>query len=492
MISTKVISSEEMARKEKEAVSSGLDSEKFMETAGEGIACFVEKFLLEHKKTLVVTLLAGKGNNGGDAYVAGVYLLKKGVKVAACAIYPQQEESPLCKKQRERFLQEGGVFSSFDQVKEGVIIDGLVGTGFRGEAKDVLAEAIIWANQSGLPIFAVDIPSGLCGNTGKVGTVAIQAKATIYLELPKIGFFLEQGWDHVGSLVKVRFGLPSLYIEEMHPNAFLVEGVSSSLLPAFERTRNKYEAGYVLVLAGSPNMIGAGILASHAALKSGAGIVRWFYPEEVDALLESIPEVIKVPLGRSFSPFVAEQKRATAILVGPGMGRSAAAYKKMRRAFEESSTPVVIDADALFFLAKHPSFTIPKNAILTPHRGEMQRLLDSHGFFGDLLTACQQYVDKKNTAVLLKGAPNFLFIPNQTPHILPFGNPGMAKAGSGDVLSGILAAFLAQRLSLKDAAILACYLHGLSGDLVVKDKSPFCLLASDLISYLPKAFISLI
>jgi NAD(P)H-hydrate epimerase len=488
----KVVSAQSMTKLEGLAYAGGCKEFDFMEGAGSSIAEKTEVFIQESKSSSQVTLLVGKGNNGGDAYVAGRKLLEKGIRVTAFHVYHIDQCGPLCRHQKERFEKVGGQIRFLDESKdiclpsEGVILDGLVGTGFKGKAEGVLADVIVKANNSSLPILAIDIPSGLCGNTGSVDGVAIQATATIYLELPKLGFFLKDGWNHVGKLIKAEFGLPKEYLDQAEAACFVVEEVDASLLPKIRRCRNKYDAGYVLVLAGSYAMTGAGILASYAALKSGAGIVRWFYPPEIAHLTSAAPfELVKEPFLED-SRFEEEMKKAKALIIGPGMGREKPEQKKIKGALSSTKVPTVIDADALFFLAKNPSFKIPQGALLTPHMGELSRIVDLQK--QDLLTACQAFVDEKKTCLLLKGAPNFLFSQGETPLILPFGNPGMATAGSGDVLSGILAAFLAQGLKPTSAALLASYLHGKSGDLAAHEKTWFCITASDLLDYLPRAF----
>ncbi len=483
----KVLSIEKMVEIEKSALADGCNELEFMEFAGVSVADFVERFLAQKKGSQRVTLLPGKGNNAGDAYVCGIHLLNRGVFVQALSFYSPNECSPLCLKQLNRFLEAGGKICSRTDVFEGVLIDGLVGTGFKGKAEGVLAEAISWANSTKLPIIAVDIPSGVCGDTGQVGTVAIFASSTVYLEFPKIGFFLADGWNHTGELVEGKFGLPSKYYENIEPVAFLVQkGGMQTILPISFRTQNKYKVGYLLAIAGSKAMMGAGALVSQAALRSGAGIVRWFYPEgcEQSSVLAGL-DVIK---DSSVDSLFNEMKRASALVIGPGMGREDGSFRLIEKVLSACVVPAVIDADALFFLSERPFFTLPRNALLTPHLGELQRLLKTDSNEGSFLEQCQNYVQEKKVFMLVKGAPNFLFQEGELPYILPFGNPGMAKAGTGDVLSGILGGLLAHKLPMLEVAVLGCFLHGLAGDLVVEDKTVFCLTASDLLLYIPKAF----
>ncbi len=495
----KVISAKNMSKLEGLAYARGCQELEFMESAGSAIADHAQQFIEQRRLSHVVTLLAGKGNNGGDAYVAGCKLLQKGFRVIALHLYSIDQCGPLCRHQKERFEALGGeirfVHESKQMIfeKEGIILDGLVGTGFKGAAKDVLADMIAAANNACLPILSIDIPSGLCGNTGKVESIAIRATQTIYLELPKLGFFLEEGWNHVGDLVKATFGLPLDLIEEVIPDAFLVDQEDQFFdllsFPSMKRNRNKYDAGYVLVVAGSRSMVGAGILSSYSALKSGAGLVRWFYPEEIESLVAMAPlEVIKQPLENS-ELFFQEMKRAKSLIIGPGMGRDKIERKKIKNLLSHCKIPSVIDADALFFLSKNPSFAVPSNAVLTPHTGEMKRLLEAHALSDrPLLEAGTALAQKKKATILLKGAPNFLFSPNETPHILPFGNPGMATAGTGDVLAGVIGALLSQGFTPFKAAMMGCYLHGTAGDFAAKEKTVFCLTAQDILESLPKAF----
>jgi NAD(P)H-hydrate epimerase len=374
--------------------------------------------------------------------------------------------------------------------QEGLILDALVGTGFKGQAGGVLAEVIERANSAKLPILSIDIPSGLCGNTGRVGTVAIVATETLYLELPKIGFFLREGWEHVGRLVRGQFGLPAEYMDLAEEEAFLVEE-AKDLLPPVRKTRNKYEAGYVLTLAGSEDFVGAGLLASYAALRSGAGIVRWFYPAEAQMGASFAPwELIKEPLeGLGVQRILEEMQRASSLIIGPGIGRDKESFKRAKAVLLKCTIPVVIDADALFFLSKHPSFPLPKNSLLTPHQGELKRLLEAESLpTEEWISSSRLLADKKEVHILVKGAPNFLFVPRSSPYILPCGNPGLATAGTGDVLAGVLGALLAQKLSCFEAAILGCLLHGIAGDEACKEKTSFCMVATDVLESLPKAF----
>lgn len=498
---TKIVTAEEMARIEKLAYSEGASEKEFMEKAGEGIAAEVEEFITSHLLDKVVTLFVGKGNNGGDAYAAGKKLLPKGYQVVAVHFFPLESCSPLCKTQCEEFRKAGGEIHFLkrgEEAKEharGVILDGLVGTGFHGKAEGDLAEAIVAANKSGLPILAIDIPSGLSGSTGEVGSVAISATLTLSLGLPKIGFFRGEGWNHLGELRQIDFGLSKKYIDAAKAEAHLPqEEEVVSLLPAIRRNRHKYQAGYLVAVAGSPGMCGAAFMAAKAALRMGAGVVRLFHAWEVEGELGAAPlEVVKeaVDPGK-VDRIVTEGHRAKAYLIGPGMGRDNDAQKLLRKLLPTIKIPTIFDADALFLFAQNPLWSIPPSSILTPHRKEMERLLQLQQCEEkELHSLCQRFADEKNVTLLLKGGPTFLFHPQTLPQIITHGDPGMATAGTGDVLAGILGGLLAQGLKPQAAALLGATLHGLAGEIAAFQKTSLGLIASDLIEFLPDAIAGL-
>jgi len=477
----KIVSAEEMQRIEK---ASGCDPAKLMDKAAEGIAHITEEFISQLNLPKKVILLTGKGNNAGDAYTAGALLRKKGFSVLAVTAFPLKEYSPLCRKRHDRFIKCGGKVTDLSDVDTegyGVILDGLVGTGFKGKASGSLAKAIEWANQTNLPILALDIPSGLNGTTGEVESVAIDAIGTIYLGLPKIGFFIGKGWDYVGDLAGVDVGLPEKSLIEAKEEALLLDPTSLHL-PALKRSRHKYEAGYVLALAGSPQMAGAAALATAGVLRSGAGIVRLFSIAGTPSN-QLLAEVIHEEY--DLKRIQEESKRAAAYLVGPGLGRTPAVEKILQQLLPTVRLPAVLDADALYFLAKNPSWKIPSHSILTPHHGEMEKLLNQK----PSLKTCQAYVEKHQTTLVLKGAPTIIFHPKKKPLVIAHGDPGMATAGSGDVLTGILAGLLAQKIAPHEAAALGVYLHARAGEIAALNLTSYCMIASDILNYLPEAYL---
>ncbi len=473
----KVVTAQEMARIEKWAVKRGASEERFVEEAGRKVAAAAAEFVEKNRLQKKVVMLVGKGNKGADAYVAGTALLEEGFQVRAIALFPDRECSSLNRKMGERFKKRRGkVDREISFADEGLIIDGLLGTGFKGKVEGLLKKAILAANDSKKAIISIDIPSGLDGTTGQMGGCALEADETVALGLPKMGFFLREGWNHVGKIRVEDFGLSKEAVEEAESLAYWP--LRSRLgLPKIVRNRHKYQAGYVVGLGGSADLRGAPKLSGLAALRSGAGIVRLFHlgeigPAPVELICQSWDK----------KKWDDELKRAGAVFVGPGLGKWNGGLKTLLKSI---SVPAVFDADALL-----PDVKFPRHAILTPHRGEALRLLKlKHAPAEEVLFAeVLKFCDRTETIVVLKGAPTFVFIPELAPIVIPFGDPGMATAGMGDVLTGVIASLLAQKLAPARAAVLGASLHGIAGEIAAEEKTSHAMIASDVIECMPKAF----
>lgn len=437
-----------------------------MLVAGQKVGANVLQF--EPKK---VVLLIGKGNKGGDAFVAGLYLLEKGVQVHAITLFSC---SPLSQKFRDIFIKKGGVCKSdFSLGDAELIVDGLLGTGFQGTVDEKMSELIQLANNSGLPIVSIDIPSGLDGTTGEVRSDAIKADLTVTLGCYKAGFFLNSGWNHVGKIQVEEFGLPQKYLTQAETVGLVPTSIS---LPPILRNRHKYQAGYVVGFSGSKVFKGAPKLAGLSALRSGAGIVRVFHLSEIG----EAPFSLICEKWNSTS-WKKECERAGALFLGPGIGKSAKNLQFLKKEIKKIRRPIVVDADAIQSGIKYP-----QNAILTPHHGEALRL------FGiknekDLFSSAQKWVDATQCILILKGAPTRIYSANALPIIIPFGDPGMAKAGTGDVLTGILAALLAQKMDPLQAAIVGCSLHAIAGEIAAQEKTSYSMMAEDIIENISQA-----
>lgn len=491
----KVFTAKAMSQLEAKAYQQGHSEHDFMEKAGYGISLVIQDFIQRHPSITHLILLCGKGNNGGDAFVAGCYLLEKGYSVSAVQLEELNLCSPLCQQNGKRFLDLGGKISSQLVCRPGaLLIDGLFGTGFKGAAKEPYASLIEQANESHYPILAIDIPSGLNGSTGEIEGAVIRATETIFLGHPKTGFFLRDGWNVVGKLRFVDFGLPTAISDKEIANLILMTPtLIKKLLPPLKRNRHKYQTGYVIGLAGSPSMPGAALLSSLAALRTGSGMVRLLHPQEMKAELANSPyELIKVPYAADDPDFILQWlQKGSAAFIGPGLGRSKAIKQLLQATLENLEKPCVIDADALTIFAEEP-FKLPPQTIFTPHAGEMQTLLHqtTHLCLNEsVLQTCQQFAEQHTITLVLKGAPTFIFHPGEPILVNPTGNPGMATAGSGDVLTGIIASFLSQGLNSREAAAIGVYLHGLAGDCAAEEReTKRGLIASDIIAHLNDAY----
>lgn len=493
----KVISPEEMLQIEAQSIAAGASQEEYMQQAGLGVACFVKDYLELHHRQKQVLLLCGKGNNGGDAFTAGRILLEWGIEVSGLHVTPLTQCSPLCQKKAEGFIEKGGRLFSFQDrppplfAHHGLILDGLFGTGFNGALEGPYLELVEWANQSLSPILSIDIPSGLNAADGTVGSSAIFAQETLFLGLPKIGFFLGVGWEHVGKLRRVDFGIPGELFKDVKSDFTLLSlSQLASLLPLIKRTRHKYEAGAMLLFAGSENMPGAAILTAHAAMKAGAGLLKLVHPRGMD-LQGLAPEIVRYAYESAEElPWDTLLHKISSVIVGPGLGRDAKHVKPLDMLFSSWKGPTVLDADALFFLAEG-SVKVPAGALLTPHLGELAPLLKLQKIpivSMDVLEQVRRYSLDQDCTVVVKGAPTYV-IEKEAPIVLSLhGDPGMATAGSGDVLSGILGALLAQKMPASSAAALGTFLHGFSGECAARQLTSYALTASDLIDLLPLAF----
>lgn len=472
-----IVTPKEMVRLEQIAYNQGYSEEQFMESAGKGIA----KAIPHDKKW--VHLLCGKGNNGADGLVALRYLMNAGYQTSCTRPEDLSICSALLQKQYARYIKQGGKETQTIPPECDLILDGIFGTGFTGIPKPPFDEWIKQANQSQIPLFSIDIPSGLDAETGAVQAEAIQAERTLYLGLAKRGFFLQQGYHHTGKLQRIDFGLPATNIGASINPSMLLQTIESVHLPPIKRDQHKYTAGYVAGIGG----MGALFLAGLASLRSGSGIVKLFYTHlpSICAPLELIHSSYR--LIEEVFPFI---QNAKALFVGPGMGLECKNFEEFLFSIK---IPLVLDADALNLIAKE-KLKIPPFCILTPHRAEFERLIGAsllHGITENLLKIGASFVHRHNCTLVLKGPPTLIFHPKTVPILCDRGDPGMATAGTGDVLTGIIAALLANGNKPIDAARFAVCLHGVAGEIAALRKGSRSMIASDLIESLAEVFSSL-
>ena len=425
---------------EMRAAERGHDVDAMMERAGRAVAAEVRRAFPDAKRVVAV---CGKGANGGDGRIA------------------------------VRFLREAGVDATDDGdvVGADVIVDALFGTGFRGEPRADAAGEIERMNGGGAPIVAVDVPSGVDASTGEVAGVAVRAAKTVAMHGPKVGLVVAPGRFHAGEVVAAEIGIP--HVETKH---HLVSRAVLRLVPRRMSSDNKYSSGSVLVVGGAPGLTGAAALAAQAAFRADAGYVAVAAPPESLRVLEAILlEAVKRPLDE----VDAALEKATAVALGPGLG---AGREALVQRVLERDIPAVVDADALRSLRP-----LQRQAptVLTPHEGELARLLEteSASVRAHRLEAVQNAAERFGCVVLLKGADTLVAAPGAGVLVVALGPPSLAVAGTGDVLTGILASFLAKGLEPSLAAAAAAAAQQVAAGLA----EPVGMVASDVVAALPRA-----
>lgn len=425
---------------EMKAVEAGHDVESMMRRAGAAVA---EELMRRYPDARRVALHAGGGANGGDGRIAAEILSAQGRELV--------DERP------------------------DVVIDALLGTGLKGEPREDAARLIEQINGSEAPVLAVDIPSGVDASTGEVAGVAIQADITVTMHGPKVGLAVAPGRFLAGGVVVADIGL-----EQAETEHRLVTPQVLADVPRRSARDNKYSAGHVLVVGGSRGMTGAASLAARAAFRADAGYVTIAAPAESIPVLETLVlEAVKRPLDDVFDAAA----RAQALALGPGLGRGEEAHALVRRLLAELAIPAVVDADALHRL--EPA-DWPAPRVLTPHEGELGRLLgrESREIAAHRLSSVQEAAERFDCVVVLKGEDSLVAAPGEGVLVAALGPSSLATAGTGDVLTGIIAAFLAKGMEPRRAAAAACAAQQLAAREALQH---YGLVASDVVEALPRA-----
>lgn len=493
----------------------GTPSLTLMERAGEGIAAaIVERFGAAAKRGVLI--VAGKGNNGGDGLVVARLLKKKRIPCEVILLARRADLSPDAAENLRAWVKLNGKVTevSVDSLEilsdkfaaNGLLVDAILGTGTKNSLAGLFAEAITLMNASGLPIVAVDIPSGMDSDSGLTLGVAVQAEMTVALGFPKLGEVIHPGLELVGELVVADIGIDERAVAEVAPVIELLDGDSIGwLVPRRQAESHKGSHGHLLVVAGSRGKTGAAVLSCRAAMRSGAGLVTLAAPRALNTIFaSSLVEVMTEPLGDSASEQLETLthadwrrllERKGSVLFGPGMGVSEATQNATHWLLRNLDMPWVIDADGLnnFILELDHLRQAKTPPILTPHPGEMARLIakDTAAVNANRVEVARDFAAAHRCHVVLKGARTVIATADGKIFINPTGNPGMASGGMGDVLAGIIAALLGQGLSAEDAMKLGVYLHGYAGDRAAESKGTVGLIASDVVDGLPKALAEL-
>ncbi|MDD3363982.1 MAG: NAD(P)H-hydrate dehydratase, partial [Syntrophomonas sp.] len=481
-----------------------------MENAGLRVLETIEGLIGELRNAKII-ILAGKGNNGGDGLVLGRHLINAGARVDTFLLGEPENMSSdayvnynILEKMTDSLFPLR-VDEDLDRLmiallSADLIVDAIYGIGFRGSLDDFETRVAQMVNWSQASVVAVDIPSGVEANTGKIHGVAIKANQTVTFALPKLGLVLDPGRDYVGTLTVADISIPQALLED---DKFKMNLIGEDMIKRFFKPRmpesHKGTYGHALVIGGSTGMTGAVIMTSYGALRTGAGLVTAALPESLVPILEaSVMEVMSRPLPESSEATISLEAlpvlenllgTVSVCAIGPGMSRYGEANTILRSVLEKSGVPILIDADGLNALEGDTAILKDRQVpiVITPHPGEMAVLtgLAVEEIQQNRLEIARNYAADWGITVVLKGNMTVIASPSGEVFINMNGNPGMATAGSGDVLSGIILGLMAQGLRPQSAAVAGVYIHGSAGDRAAEISGQRGLVAGDLLNHLP-------
>jgi NAD(P)H-hydrate epimerase len=512
----KIVTARQMQQIDQEAINNyGIPGIILMENAGLQVVNEIDKHFspLSTKK---IAIVAGRGNNGGDGFVIARHLYNRGSKVKIYLLCKQVQvrgdarinldiiakmgleiKEVLSLNQREDF-------GSFD-----LLVDAIFGTGLTSAAEGLHQEIISAMNSSGKPIISIDIPSGLSADSSELIGPHIKADFTVSFGLPKLGLHLYPAANHIGKLTIAEISIPKplLEKEEIKVN-LLTKDMIRGYLPKRKPDSHKGDFGHLVVIAGSLGKTGAAAMASVAALRVGAGLVTLALPRSLDIAMEAnIPEVMTLPVAETPEGTIDLEAKGEILkflramkiellAIGPGITTHPRTGQLVKELLNEVSLPIVLDADGINILSVHQKILKQRKGslILTPHPGEMARLIDIsvQEIQQDRVGIAQRFAREYQLFLVLKGAVTIIADPEGNVFLNPTGNPGMATAGMGDVLTGMLGGLLAQQWPLLAAINTAVYLHGLAGDLAAQAVGPIGITATDLLDRIPLAIKSVL
>lgn len=509
----KILTSRQMKEIDRKAIEEiGIIGPILMENAGLRIFNkILEKFPEPDREKIVI--IAGRGNNGGDGFVVARHLFNRGAKPEVLLLASKSEvkgdaavnlniaENIGIKineviSQKDLNIQKGKILLS------SLVVDAIFGTGLTKPAGGLYANVIGVINKSKAYKVAVDIPSGLSSDTFQVIGPCVKADLTVTLAAPKIAHVFPPAEDFVGELEVAGISVPSFLFDDESLNLALVE--KETVQPYFKKRKrdaHKGTYGHLFILSGSLGKTGASVMAGKAALKMGAGLVTVGTPRSclpvvarsmVELMTEALPETPeKTFSSEALNKILNLLKGKDALMIGPGISTHPSTAELVLSLMPQVKVPMVIDADALNILASKPEIikSLRKPAVLTPHPGEFARLLNisTKEVVEKKLELVPQFAAEYGVYLVLKSYRTLIATPDGKVYVNPTGNPGMATAGSGDVLSGMIASMIIQEKNLLEAVLAAVYIHGLSGDLGVEKLGEKPLVAGDIIRYLPKS-----
>ncbi len=514
----KVVTAAEMRKIDQDTIEGiGIPGIVLMETAGSEIVRAID---CHYPAAQRIGILVGKGNNGGDGLVIARQLAHAGRDVH---IFLVSSSDSFTGEARTNLKIANNLGLHIEEALEDVsthikshrcelLIDAIFGTGLHSDVREPISTIINKINKLSTPILAVDLPSGLDADTGNPLGTCVKADRTVTIGLPKRGLLLHPGAELAGKIEIVDIGFPRQVIDAQNIKVnWTTEKDAANWLPSRTSASHKGSYGRVLVIAGSTGMTGAASLTSEAALRSGAGLVTLGIPKSLNAILEGkLSEVMTLPLPETENGSLAKsatqsileyaERTQSVLAIGPGLSQHPETVALVHQLIKENREQglelrLVIDADGLNAIAqaKELILLLGKEAVLTPHLGEMARLTDTQipTLAADRISAAEAFTEKFGVTLVLKGAPTVTSYPRGEVWINSTGNPGMATAGMGDVLTGVISGLMAQKVSSANAATLGVYLHGLAGDISAKAIGVHGLIAGDVLRAIPQALISL-
>ncbi|MFW6022429.1 MAG: NAD(P)H-hydrate dehydratase [Halanaerobiaceae bacterium] len=517
-----ILKPDQMKEVDNKAIEAGFPEIILMETAGRGVA-EKARFILngeDHQPDHdcnhdcsggigdKVLIIAGKGNNGGDGLVTARYLDSWGYNVKIILLCEQsdltgsaEKNYTMCKIRRMDIL-------SFPDIDEGnqdeienliyradLVIDAMLGTGISGEVREPYAVLIDMINQSASRILSVDIPSGIDAESGDVLGNSVIADNTMTMAYPKLGMLIYPAREYCGEIEVVDLGVPVEFALELKPDHFTLDAEEiHSIIPQRPANSHKGSFGKVAVFGGTMGMSGAPCLSGKAALRTGAGLVKAVVPENIQTIVaEASSEIITVGIKGLENLLKVDDiekiedimSESDVIAAGPGMGKGESVNRVIIKLIKKFEGPLILDADGINSL-ENPEILKERKmpTILTPHPGEMSRLINKEisEIESNRIEIARSFATEYQVYLILKGASTIIAFPDGTIYINLSGNNGMATAGSGDVLTGMLTGLLAMKSDIEDAIVLGPYLHGVAGDMAAEQIGTYSMVAGDIIS----------